>query len=197
MPALPPVSVTPGIPPAPLPDARMPALPAIPGTGFVEVPPELLRPVPPLTGEVRTDYDVDLHPAQAGQTYESISKQHYGDAKYADALRASNKNRDPGRDEIQLPPTHVLRKYTAGTRTSAAVTPIAPAGGETWSPSPTAAPRPATVGRSYTVPKDGTSFRDLAGTLLNDRNKYKRISDLNPTIDANALLNKGDKIAVP
>ena len=32
---------------------------------------------------------------------------------------------------------------------------------------------------------------------LNDRTNYKRISDLNPTIDANAKLTKGDKIAVP
>ena len=194
---VPPVSVTPATLPAPPPDTRVLELPATPAFGIVDVPREPLRPVPTPTGEVRTDYDVDLHPAQAGQTYESISKQHYGDAKYADALRASNKNRDPGREEIQLPPTHVLRKFTGGTRTPAAANPIAPASGETWSPSPATAPRPAAVGRSYTVLKDDTTFRDLAGMLLNDRNKYKRISDLNPTIDANAKLNKGDKIAVP
>ncbi len=186
-------------PPAPAPAMRPIEPTPVPVQQFVpvETPRETVRPVPPAAGEVRTDYDVDLHPAQAGQTYESISKQHYGDAKYADALRASNKNRDPGRDEIQLPPTHVLRTLIGGSRAPAAGNPIAPAGGETWAPSPTAGPRPATVGRSYTVPQDGTSFRDLAGTLLNDRAKYKRISDLNPTIDANAKLNKGDKIAVP
>jgi hypothetical protein len=197
------------LPTTPAPSLAAPVLPAPPAMALtpvpvqpfvpVETPREPLRPVPlprPM-GEVRTDYDVDLHPAQAGQTYESISKQHYGDAKYADALRASNKGRDPGREEIQLPPTHVLRKLTSGTRTPSAVNPIAPVGDKTWTPSPTTGPRAATVGRSYTVPQDGVTFRDLAGTLLNDRTKYKRISDLNPTIDANAKLTKGDKIAVP
>ena len=188
-------------PVAPAPAPALPALP--PPSAFVPVepPPEPLRVAPTpqfpaVTGDARTDFDVDLHPAQAGQTYEAVSKQHYGDAKYADALRAFNRNRDPGRDELQLPPTHALRKYATAGRTTPA-NPIAPAGGESWAPPAALGNAKPAAGRSYTVTQDGTTFRDLAGTLLNDRAKYRRISDLNPTIDPNAKLQKGDKVAVP
>ena len=209
-PALPATPVAPAVPafkfdpdpPAPAPRLPPPAVPALPSAFVpVEPPPEPIRvaptpQVPAPAGDARTDFDVDLHPAQAGQTYEAVSKQHYGDAKYADALRAFNRNRDPGRDELQLPPTHALRKYATAGRTTPA-NPIAPAGGESWAPPAALGNAKPAAGRSYTVTQDGTTFRDLAGTLLNDRAKYRRISDLNPTIDPNAKLQKGDKVAVP
>ena len=187
----PPPPVLQAAPVPPLPSAFVP----------VEPPPEPRRvtptPVPPPVGEARTDYDVDLHPAQAGQTYEAVSKQHYNDAKYADALRAYNRNRDPGRDELQIPPVYVVRKLAPAGRTPPAANPIAPAGGETWAPPATLGGSRPAAGRSYTVPDDGLTFRDLAGTLLNDRTKYRRISDLNPSLDPNAKLRKGDKVTVP
>ncbi len=202
-PTLPPkpafVDVTPNAPaPAPIAPAPAPPLPSafVP----VEPPPEPRRipptPLAPAVGEARTDYDVDLHPPQAGQTYEAVSKQHYGDAKYADALRAYNKNHDPGRDELQIPPTHALRKLATAGR-PLAMNPIAPAGGETWAPPAALGNARLAAGRTYTVTQDGTTFRDLAGTLLNDRAKYRRISDLNPSIDPNAKLQKGDRVTVP
>ncbi len=194
----------------PAPTPPLPTLPALPppvtvaptpamGFKFDEPAAQPKLPTPPApAAEARTDFDVDLHPAQAGQTYEAVSKQHYADAKYADALRAFNKGRDPAREELQIPPTYHLRKLAAGGRAPAATNPIAPAGGETWAPPATlGGAKPVAAGRSYTVTQDGTTFRDLAGTLLNDRTKYRRISDLNPTIDANAKLQKGDKVTVP
>lgn len=72
----------------------------------------------------RTDFDLDLHEPKAGDTYATISKLHYGDAKYADALRAFNRNAELGRTAVDVPPMYVLRKrYTqligrpAGTET--------------------------------------------------------------------------------
>ena len=206
-PALPPglgfkIDPDPPAPMQPLPVAPAPAAVAptpVPAFGIVETPPQpklLTPPTPP--ADARTDFDVDLHPAKAGQTYEAVSQQHYADAKYAEALRAFNKGRDPGRDVVEIPPLYVARKLAAGTRAPAAVNPIAPAAAETWArPTALGDAKPAAAGRSYTVPQDGTTFRDLAGTLLNDRKLYRRISDLNPTIDANAKLQKGDKVTVP
>lgn len=163
--------------------------------------PKPVAPTPVPSSDVRTSFDVDLHPAKAGQTYEAVSLQHYSDAKYADALRRFNKDRDPTRDEVQIPPTHVLRKLAAGGRATTApatASPVTPAAGETWAPPATlGGVKPVAAGRSYTVPQDGTTFRDIAGTLLNDRKLYQRISDLNPTIDSNAQLRKGETIRVP
>lgn len=62
----------------------------------------------------RTDYDVDLHDPKPKDTYDGISKQHYGDAKYAAALKAFNRNLDLGQGvAVQVPPLYVLRKQAA------------------------------------------------------------------------------------
>ena len=203
-PAVAPLPPTPAIPAAmsPIPAAMSP-IPVTPALKFDdEVPqPKPAAPTPAPATDVRTSFDVDLHPAKVGQTYEAVSVQHYSDAKYADALRRFNKNRDPGVEELQIPPTHVLRKLAAGTRTPTApatANPVTPAAGEAWSrPAALDGVKPVAAGRSYTVPQDGTTFRDLAGKLLNDRTLYQRISDLNPTYDSNAQLRKGDTIRVP
>ena len=70
------------------------------------------RPDPPVrsTEPTRTDFDLDLHEPSAGETYATISKLHYGDAKYADALRAFNRNAELGRTTVEVPPMFVLRK---------------------------------------------------------------------------------------
>jgi hypothetical protein len=62
------------------------------------------------TEPARTDFDVDLHESKAGDTYATISKQHYGDAKYAEALRTFNRNAELGRTTVEVPPIYVLRK---------------------------------------------------------------------------------------
>ncbi|HET6574498.1 MAG TPA: hypothetical protein VFG68_12900 [Fimbriiglobus sp.] len=59
----------------------------------------------------KTDFDVDLHRPKAGDTYESISKLHYRDARYAEALRRFNDGMklDRGTD-VRVPPMYVLRQ---------------------------------------------------------------------------------------
>ena len=59
----------------------------------------------------KTDFDVDLHRPKAGDTYEAISKLHYRDARYAEALRQYNRGLglDRGMD-VQVPPMYVLRQ---------------------------------------------------------------------------------------
>ena len=59
----------------------------------------------------KTDFDVDLHRPKAGDTYEAISKLHYRDARYAEALRQFNRGvgLDRGVD-VHVPPMYVLRQ---------------------------------------------------------------------------------------
>ena len=77
----------------------------------------------------RTDYDVDLHDPKPKDTYDAISKQHYGDAKYAAALKAFNRNLDLGQGvAVQVPPIYVLRKLG----TSATVRPANAERGLEW-----------------------------------------------------------------
>lgn len=59
----------------------------------------------------KTDFDVDLHKPKAGDTYESISKLHYRDARYAEALRQFNRGVELDRGiDVQVPPMYVLRQ---------------------------------------------------------------------------------------
>jgi hypothetical protein len=69
---------------------------------------------PPAAAEpAKTTFDVDLHYPKANESYESISKLHYGDARYAEALRAFNLRRglELGRGvALEVPPMYVLRR---------------------------------------------------------------------------------------
>jgi len=59
----------------------------------------------------RTDFDVDLHDPKPKETYDAISKIHYGDTKFGPALRAFNNGAELGQVvTIQVPPIYVLRK---------------------------------------------------------------------------------------
>jgi hypothetical protein len=176
---LPPVNVAPAPAPALLPATPAPVASA-PATA------------PPPKGPVRTAVVVDIAAAKPGQTYESLSRDHYQTPQYADGLRRYNRDRDPARTDIELPPTDVLRR---GDRPA----PVVAAGNTTWTPAdrPPADLRPASGTRSYSIPQDGTTFRDLAETLLGRRDRYKQISDLNPARDPNETLKKGDTVVVP
>jgi len=137
-----------------------------------------------------TSYDVDIHEARTGDTYESISRDTYNDVRYATALRTYNKNQPikPGAP-IDVPPIHILRKLSGQTTTTG--TPSLPpgqAGASTdtggWSAaggSGNATFRPGTV-RTYTVPTGGTTLPEIARQLLGSEKRWKEISNLNPDV---------------
>jgi nucleoid-associated protein YgaU len=127
---------------------------------------------------------VDLHDVRAGDSYESISREYYNDARYAAALQAFNKGRpiQPGK-YVEVPPIHVLRKQGGVTPSTAGrVTPVN--GSSDWRPmGSTTDPAPAfraTAGRTYIVPKGGSSMPAIAEQVLGDRNRWTEIYDLNP-----------------
>jgi hypothetical protein len=89
---------------------------------------------PPAAGQEKpkTDFDVDLHQPKAGDTYESISKLHYRDARYAEALRLYNSGvaLDRGID-VKVPPMYVLRQRFPQQVGASRGSP----GGPEWTPS--------------------------------------------------------------
>jgi hypothetical protein len=133
----------------------------------------------------RTDFDVDLYDPKAGDTYESISKLHYGDARYAAALRAYNKGLMLGRGvAVEVPPMYVLRK-----RYPQLIAPPrgAPAGPD-WTPGKS---------DSYAVPRAGMTLKDVAAELYGDDREWSKLRDANPRLDPGAQLPAGTKLQLP
>jgi hypothetical protein len=105
-----------GKPPEPKDAIPIPPSPfkAVPDTADNSVkmtkPPLGARPASDLAPP-KTDFDVDLHQPKAGDTYESISKLHYRDARYAEALRQFNRSVELDRGiDVRVPPMYVLRQ---------------------------------------------------------------------------------------
>ena len=96
----------------------------------------------------KSDFDVDLYYPKAGDTYESISRQYYRDARYAAALRQYNRGVELDRGtQVQLPPMYVLRQ---GTQAAAPRPVVDPTRGVEWASAPG---RADTI--TYTVPRRG------------------------------------------
>jgi len=168
----------------------------------------------------RTDYDVDLHIPRAGETFASISRQHYGDEKYAEALQAYNAGRSPGSGTpLQIPPMYILRQQypqlIGSSRPSATypnppTTPPArflpertreqvterkvetPSGGVEWLPASR-----ENGSRVYLVSQSGLKLWDIAEEIYGDRQEWKRIWQANPQLDPNQPLNPGTSLRLP
>jgi hypothetical protein len=137
----------------------------------------------------RTSFDVDIHYPKAGETYSSISKLHYGDARYAAALQQFNRGRVFGQgDSIQIPPMYVLRQRA---------TPGAPPARPTSNGLEWASSGPTTTAPTYNVPRDGMTMWDVAADLYGDRQHWRKVWDVNQRIDPNAILAKGTKLQLP
>lgn len=143
--------------------------------------------------EVRTSFDVDLHRVEDGDTYEAISRKHYGDVKYAEVLRRFNGNRGLAKgSDVELPPTGELRKRMNSLAPIPAVgVPTRPVSPDGWTAPPAnAAPK------YYTVARDGMSFWDVAEEAAGDRKDAAKVRELNPKIDPNIRFKKGDQVRV-
>ena len=178
---------------------------APPATAFgppmpVAGPANPLVPVPaaPRTSnaEVRTSFDVDLHRVEDNETYETISRKQYGDAKYAEALRRFNGNRALTKGgEIELPPTGELRKRMSSLVPIPAVAvPMRPTTPDGWTAPAT---KPVSTPSYYTVPRDGMSFWDIAEEAVGDRKDAAKVRELNAKFDANIRFKKGDQVRLP
>lgn len=211
-PDVPPVEVNPLKDPS---DVRPPVtLPDRPGppAGDPVRPPVSIDPPP---GPPRIDVKADTPPAvpapvkrdsydelwhdDKGETFATISREYFHDPKYAAALEAYNRNR---RDKIiRVPPTWVLEerfpnlirqtpdRAAQPDKTGLKFEPVAPlpSGGRG---APAAVTSRATD--EYKVTADGgESIRDVARKALGDANAWKKLYELNPSVDPTVPLPTG------
>jgi hypothetical protein len=149
---------------------------------------------------------VDIYDPKAGDSWESISREFYYDARYAPGLREYNHNKKlTGEGSIDVPPLHVVKQKMPAA---------APAGRGTNSgnanqgskgtgspPAWNAAPAPVTrTGNvtKFTVPQGGgMTMRGIARTMLGNEQRWKDIYDLNPDLKPDDMLPAGTELKLP
>ncbi|MCS6865053.1 MAG: hypothetical protein RMJ56_11790 [Gemmataceae bacterium] len=139
----------------------------------------------------RTTFDVDLHHPSATDTYESISLEFYNDRRFANALRAFNRNLPlQGGRMVEVPPLHILRKQFPGLIDASTNT------GVQWGSASRADPSPS-VRNTFVVPPGGLTMKDIARRMLGSEQRWSEIWDLNPQYSPSALLPAGTELKMP
>lgn len=144
------------------------------------------------TLQPRTGFDVDLHEVRAGETFAAISKLHYGDAKYAEALRAFNRGGDLSRmREVEIPPMYVLRQkysqYLGAARPAVEPTRT----GIEWA----GAEQPRE--KTYTILRDGMTLRDVAAEVYGTSKEWEKIWNVNTGLVPDEKLPVGRVVKLP
>jgi hypothetical protein len=168
----------------------------------------------PLVPELapRTSFDVELYEPRQNDSYDSISKEFYNDARFAKALEAFNRAKNPNGSAraVEVPPLHVLRKQYPQLMGGAAPV-IAPASGtggaSTFPPPPAAGPKWGVVGdppapatplpRTYRVPAGGATLREIARTVLGSEQKWTELYDLNAWAQPDRVIPAGTEVKLP
>lgn len=203
-------------------DPLPPAVTPKPPVNLDPLPPAV-TPKPPAEAPKRDEFDEDWHTPKAGDTYAMISKEYYKTADMAQALEAYNKDRRKGGENIvRVPPLWVLEeKFPALTTKSetrpAPTPPGTPApkssplnfepveGRPIGSSAPAARPAPAPaitaasgVNDEYRVQAEaGETIREIARKLYGDGNAWKRIYDMNPSVDPTQPIPVGTTLRLP
>ncbi len=199
---LPNVSLTPpGLPkvevaaPPKLELAPPPAFELKPVTPALELPnvgTPTLTPAP--TTGAKTDYDVDLHYVKGGDSWAAVSKQYYGDERYAEALKGYNQNAAVTQlQRAEVPPIHVLRKNFATAIGRPAEKPA-----EWGAIQPSAATERRTNGgaKTYVVPTGGKSIKDIAADAYGDERYWGTVWESNPKLTPDKPIPEGTKIVL-
>lgn len=146
-----------------------------------------------------TTYDVDLHEPTKTDTYGTISKDFYNDAKYAAALSEYNRNRPlQGGLRVEVPPIHVLKKrypqLIGAVVPASASAPVR----DPWQPSGETPPAfKPTAPRTFTVPTGGLRMAEIARMTLGSPTKWSDIYDLNPSLSPSDILPAGTVVKIP
>jgi hypothetical protein len=165
-------------------------------------------------------YDVETYRCKAGDSFDKISTKYYNTANYAQALLLFNINDPQATDNIRhtppimepgqpvyIPPAHILEKrygtFIPGYKPQPAAAPTAPQPSAESPRTSNAAPRADGAWNApqgfkwYQVQPRGESMRDIARTALNDAERWRDISKLNPTIPPEYMVRGGVMIKVP
>lgn len=192
-----PPSVDPASSPHPPQPQQKPALvepPTTPGTPASYTKPNSTPEVKPPFPETqpRTTFDVDLHNPSATDTYESISLEFYNDRRFANALRAFNRNQPlQGGRMVEIPPLHILRKQFPGLISGGAANT-----GAQWGAADRLDPPPP-ARTTFVVPPGGLTMKEIARRMLGSEQRWSEIWDLNPQYSPSALLPAGTELKMP
>jgi len=194
-------------PPLPPPTIKSPMIPlpevkpsgvAAPEPGDPLYPKINVTPPPVSVKPEKKDmYDEDWHAQRQGDTYAIISKEYYKTADYSAALEAYNKERKKSGERIvRVPPPWVLEEQfpnLVGTKPDkSGVLEATPTGNPKFEPvaprpngeRPAPLPSPASSSEEYRVKAEaGETIREIARKVYGDPNAWKKLYDLNPTLD--------------
>ncbi|MEZ6139361.1 MAG: hypothetical protein R3B84_02210 [Zavarzinella sp.] len=219
---IPKVTVTPTVSPM-LPEVGTPKLPDNTGIPKVTVTPAV-SPMLPTIGAKKDTFEEDWHKPAKGDNYTSLSKTYFNTEKYAAALQAYNREGNKAQDGIiRIPPIWVLEEKFGGliddpdirrTSSNETVPTVKPAPAETpkvpeITPpkfEPIEKPAPEPIGSSqpmksqkniYTVNDSrGESIRSIAERIYGNGNYWKRLLDLNPSLDPTLPVPAGTQLRV-
>ena len=170
----------------------------------VAVTPEV-KPLAVSQSAPKTSFDLDIHSVKASDTYDSISREHYNDAKYAIALKQFNGGRAlPNSGSIDIPPIHVLRKQYPGSISTSTGRPTNGGSSEWVTPGATAPASPpptefrASRSGQYSVPAGGATLKAIARATLGTDQRWNEIWDMNPKlVRADDVIPAGTTLALP
>jgi hypothetical protein len=186
---------TPAKEPEPIPVGRPPAA--------------VVPPVPVAASPTRqsspdvVSYTEETYVANAGDSYQSISRAKYGTESYAHALYLFNRSHPlageevsqgenvKARQSVYLPPAEILQNRYAE---AASGTKAGAASGVSVG---TTSQHPATTPRAYRVAAGGEKLYDIAARLLGDGNRWVEIRDQNPGWNPALPIPGGTTLTVP
>jgi nucleoid-associated protein YgaU len=145
-----------------------------------------------------TSYDVTIYVPKATDTYESISREFYNDARYATALRTYNRNKVvQGADAIDIPPIYILKRLLQPQSGLGSATGRGGNLPPDWGTANPAAPR-SSGGITFRIPQGGMSMRAVARWALGNEQRWTEIYDLNPQhTKPDAILPAGTELKLP
>lgn len=192
-PATPELPVLSALPTGPKPDLKL-AAPELPAVSVLPV----ARPQP-APSNAKTEYDVDLHYVKSGDTWAAISKLHFGDERYGDALKGYNQNASLAQlQRAEVPPIHVLRKNFA----TLIGRPVEKAN-EWGSITPSSATLTSNDSKRtvtgngykiYSVPAGGKTLKEIAADAYGDEGRWGMVWDTNPKLVPDKPVPEGTKI---
>jgi hypothetical protein len=186
---------TPAKEPEPIPVGRPPAA-AVPPVPVAASPTRQSSP------DV-VSYTEETYVANAGDSYQSISRAKYGTESYAHALYLFNRSHPLAGEEVSqgenvrprqsiyLPPAEILQNRYAE---AASGTKAGAASGVSVG---TTSQHPATTPRAYHVAAGGEKLYDIAARLLGDGNRWVEIRDQNPGWNPALPIPGGTTLTVP
>ena len=136
---------------------------------------------------------------KSGDSWAAISKLHFGDDRYADALKGYNQNASLAQlQRAEVPPIHVLRKNYAtligrpvekGNEWGS----ITPSSGTLTSNEP----KRSVTGngyKMYSVPAGGRTLKEIAADAFGDEGLWGMVWDTNPKLVPDKTIPEGTKI---